>query len=779
MLIIVPPILLDGDYIDYPWAADTGALYCAARAASAGWNVRVFDSLAQSDSGWHLEPGPDGPMKVAGIPFSQVSERVVSSVGDFVPDLLVVVNHPFLWASRKPGAAMTGSLADSFSGTPVVLSDCAVGGMLYVEHDPKELLAAFPGTVAVVTGSGESVFADPDSLLSAVAQKRNVLHSPAVPWTGMSRDIAGKVCGVPVMPLPMWDAIDIGARHAFNVRFFDHAGRPNPFGVGAGSLPLLASAGCAHDCVFCTTNPGRENHGPGAYRIVPLDVLSDQLYLMKRAFACRHVLFLDDAANLRPDFEKMLELLDRMGFTYDFPNGLRADRLNERMIELMAGHVNTLSVSCETADAEALISRDKVGKGLRPEDVENVASLAAKHKVGLMVHYIIGFPWESLTDVRGTLDFARLLFEKHGAMPAVQFATPVEGSRLSEMLRQAGIPFVSGDVEAFQHRPSFVPAAMKAGDLEAAMSAFNSRIEASRPTKVIINVTYECVNECEFCAVSNRVRRAIPVERIMAILDEHRSQGIENVDFDGGEPMLHADILEVVRHAVAIGYRQVNITSNGRKLADRELAGRLVASGVTSVLISLHADDASVHDAITRRRGSHEETLAGIDNVMAAISESGRDVDFGVNVTICRRNVGNLHGLARMMADRGVAKMNFQFLTPFGSASAGLVPDQEAAARIVEGIIDDFGDRMAVYVVNSQLCLFRPGYRDHLMNDLQKLGRTMVFVWEEEVNLFRYLAERRERRQQCMDCPHFPVCDGFYVFPESGNETMEDGCREE
>ncbi|HNU68143.1 MAG TPA: radical SAM protein [Myxococcota bacterium] len=762
MLFIVPPMVLEGDFIDYPWAADLGALCSAARVAAAGWRVTVFDALARPTSGWHTEGG----LQVAGVPFGRVAVGAVELVDGLSPDIVVVANHPFLWASRVPAAAMIRDVAASFPGVPIVLADCGVGGMMYVERPVDDVFSAFPGISCYLSYSGESHFADPDALLDAVLSGARHIPSPAVSWDA-----------IPPQPAPMWDSIDITSRHAFNVRFFGESGRPNPFAVGAGSLPMLASAGCAHDCVFCTTNPGRDNHGSGAYRTVPLAALADQLYLMKRAYSCRHVLFLDDAANLRGDFADLLKILADLGLDYDFPNGLRADRLDDAAISAMKGRVTTLSVSCETADPAAL--RDRVCKRLDPADIERVAESAARHGVPLMVHFIIGFPWETLADVRRTLDFARILFETHGAVPAVQFATPIPGARMERQLREAGIPFLAADGESFQHRPGFVPPGMLPGELEDSMLAFNRRIEASRPSKVIINVTYDCINACQFCAVSNRVRRSIPTARIIEMLDEHRSRGIDNVDFDGGEPMLHPGILDVVGHAAAVGYRQINVTSNGRKLADRELASALVKSGVTSILISLHGDTAQVHDAITGKPGSFDETVAGIDNVMRLVGQSGRQIDFGVNVTVCATNMGHMVGLARMMADRGVPKMNFQFLTPFGAASAGLVPDPIQAARQVQAAIDAVADRMKIYVVNSQMCLFEPAYQKYLLNDLQKLGRTMVFVWEEEVNLFRYLAERRVRRAQCASCPHFLVCDGFYEFPESGELAMQDGGRHE
>ncbi len=48
------------------------------------------------------------------------------------------------------------------------------------------------------------------------------------------------------------------------------------------------------------------------------------------------------------------------------------------------------------------------------------------------------------------------------------------------------------------------------------------------------------------------------------------------------------------------------------------------------------------------------------------------------------------------------------------------------------------------------------------MGDLLKLERHMVFVNNEDVNLFEYLKERRVYEEVCQSCTHKIFCGGFY-----------------
>src|SRR5580658_3806232 len=64
-----------------------------------------------------------------------------------------------------------------------------------------------------------------------------------------------------------------------------------------------------------------------------------------------------------------------------------------------------------------------------------------------------------------------------------------------------------------------------------------------------------------------------------------------------------------------------------------------------------------------------------------------------------------------------------------------------------------------------------PGYERYLMGDMLKLERHMLFVNNEEVNLFDYLRERRVRKPVCEACPHSIFCGGFYELDDVPEPT--------
>ena len=107
--------------------------------------------------------------------------------------------------------------------------------------------------------------------------------------------------------------------------------------------------------------------------------------------------------------------------------------------------------------------------------------------------------------------------------------------------------------------------------------------------------------------------------------------------------------------------------------------------------------------------------------------------------------------------------MNIQFITPFGRATAEIVPDPNAVAPILRSVIDSYRDKMKISVVNLPLC-YVPGYEDFLMADVHKNERNMIFVSCEQVNLAEYLSGGRIRIDRCKECIYAFVCEGVYQF---------------
>lgn len=740
--VVFPPLDVSRDFIDYPYFADLGAVQAAGVLRAGGHEVTLVDALALPGAG--LEPSAEGRVRL-GVGVEVTLGRVPET------ELLLIAYTPFHRPpSREPGLArLLGALRSRFPAVPLVLADLYQTGQHVVDSPSPAILAAYPEVDVLLRYEAEA------TLPGLVARLLVGGRPPA-----QLAERGAEPEPLDSLPLPAWDLVDTAAYFAFHERVIAGLGRPSwAFPIDGRSLPLITSRGCPFRCAHCSSNPGLEpgapkrqrRHGP-AYLARALAALVER--------GARRVHVLDELANVNErHFDHLLEQLEAHGLAFELPNGVRADYVLDAHLARMRGRLTTLSVSAESGVQRVV--DEVVGKELDLAEIRRVAARAKEHEVPLLVHFMIGLPGETKAEINATLDLAVELREVHGAWPSVQFATPLPGTRLAARAAPHGpsLP-LSGDWgPRFQRAPSVGTSDFTLEELRAFKETFDLRVSATGgPKKVILNVTYKCNNHCTFCAVGTRTQVDGDFARQRELLVKYRRQGVTLLDLDGGEPTLNPNLLALIRFARRAGYERINVTTNGRLCAYEDFAQRLVESGLSTLLFSLHGHTRALHAANVGVPEAFDQTLAGIDHCVR-LAPAG--VELGANLTVTLSNHRHVSEIARLVHEHGLRWLNVQFLTPFGRATHTVNPDTRVAAEHVMRMIDEWRDRLRIHVINVPWC-YLPGYEAHTVGDLLKLERHMLFVNNEEVNLFEYLREQREHRAECAPCPRRIFCGGFY-----------------
>ena len=742
VLLVHPPVTVARDFIDYPYFADLGAVQLAAVLRRDGHVVTLVDAYALAGS--RLAFRADGRAHM-GAPVAEVVAAAAPAAA--TADLVVVAFTPF---HRPPArddvlGELLAALRGAAPGAPFVLADLYQSGQHYVEAVGETVLASYPEADAWVKYEAEVTV---PALLDALARGERP--------TGAHRGVA--VPRLDDLPPPAWDLVDLPAHDRFRASIVSDLGRGAwAFPIDGRTLPMITSRGCPFRCVHCSSNPDREAGAPKTQRRLGEARLREQIDALVLAHGATRLEVLDELVNVNErHFDAFLEHVASLpaGVGFDVPNGMRADYLEARHFEAMRSRVTTVSVSAESGVQRVVT--DVVGKQLDVGAIVRAAESAHAVGVPLMIHFIIGLPGETAAEVNATLAFAFDLFSRLGAYPAVQFATPLPGTRLAH---GRSLPVVSDWGPRFQTQPSQPGALVSAEELQKFKWTFDELLAASRgPKKVIMNVTYVCNNHCTFCAVGTRTQIDGHPTRQREYLTAYRAEGVHMVDFDGGEPTLNPELIPLVQFARSIGYDRVNVTTNGRLCFYEDFARKLVRSGLTTLLFSVHGPDARTHAQQVGVAEAFEQTVGGIEN---CLRHAPRGVELGMNITLTKGNHEKLEEVAELALRLGLPWLNIQFLTPFGRATSSVAPDTQAAANVAMRVINRFKSRMKIQIINLPFC-FRPGYETFMMGDLAKLERHMIFVNNETVNLATYLAERRTRKPVCTTCPHAVFCGGFY-----------------
>ncbi|MEZ4299767.1 MAG: GTP 3',8-cyclase MoaA [Polyangiaceae bacterium] len=138
------------------------------------------------------------------------------------------------------------------------------------------------------------------------------------------------------------------------------------------------------------------------------------------------------------------------------------------------------------------------------------------------------------------------------------------------------------------------------------------------PRSVRVSVTDRCDFACTYCRPDHRDgyvdgRLEVPVWRTM--FEGLRSAGVRRVRLTGGEPLIHPEILSIVRELSGLGFEDIALTTNASQLA--RLAKPLFDAGLHRINISIDTLNPQRFREVTRG-GDLPRVLAGIDAALAA-----------------------------------------------------------------------------------------------------------------------------------------------------------------
>lgn len=135
-----------------------------------------------------------------------------------------------------------------------------------------------------------------------------------------------------------------------------------------------------------------------------------------------------------------------------------------------------------------------------------------------------------------------------------------------------------------------------------------------------ISVTDRCNERCLYCMPEGyrgweRRPDHLSADEITRVVRTAAGMGFRKFRLTGGEPLVRADLPEIVRNLTAVpGVEHIGLSTNGTRLATMALILR--QAGLSTVNISLDALDAGVYRRVTG--GDVRTVLAGISAAVAA-----------------------------------------------------------------------------------------------------------------------------------------------------------------
>lgn len=258
---------------------------------------------------------------------------------------------------------------------------------------------------------------------------------------------------------------------------------------------------------------------------------------------------------------------------------------------------------------------------------------------------------------------------------------------------------------------------------------------------------FHCNNNCIFCSESDEYLSSLKNKSLIDLKKDLREirKKYDFVSIMGREPSIRPDIIEIIKYAKSLKFRQLGITSNGRMFSIPSFTKSILDEGVNQIGISLAGSIASVHDKQTQIKGSFTQTIVGIKNILKL---KNKDTSLLVNLPMDRLNFKDLRAQLTLLTKLGVKEINILNVSPLSLRSRSkkiIVPMTTLAKHVYTTLIkEEFLNRKDLKIL---LIEFPPCC-------LPKEARKYFFPCLEKNN-------NKIRIPLCQDCPFSKNCDGI------------------
>ena len=227
------------------------------------------------------------------------------------------------------------------------------------------------------------------------------------------------------LPFPAFDLVDM------DLYLKNEALYMNRSKIYRKSISVITSRGCPYNCVFCSIRL----HMGQKYRSHSPDYVIKLLKLCIKKYGITNFHFEDD--NISFDKQRFETLLNRiikenLQIKWDTPNGVRIDTLNYNILQKMKqSGCAQITLAIESGNQRVL--DEIIKKKTKLPYILEIVEYCKKLKISANAFYVIGFPGETIREMKDTTNLALKLYQDFDLHPHLMIATPLYGTELYEI----------------------------------------------------------------------------------------------------------------------------------------------------------------------------------------------------------------------------------------------------------------------------------------------------------------------------------------------------------
>ncbi len=287
------------------------------------------------------------------------------------------------------------------------------------------------------------------------------------------------------------------------------------------------------------------------------------------------------------------------------------------------------------------------------------------------------------------------------------------------------------------------------------------------PRLIFWELTKRCNLTCAHCrAEADNIDFSgeLNTSEIKRIIDEISSKYSPILVLTGGEPLYRNDVFEIAKYAAEKKLRTA-LATNGTLVTD-EIAKKIKGAGIARASISIDGSSAASHDGFRGIPGSFESALNGA----RLLKNNG--VEFQFNMTVTKRNVGEVDDILSLAVKEGASALHLFMLVPVGCGVEIAETDMISADKYEE-VLQWFYDRSReVNIEFKATCA--PHYYRIIRQRAKSEGRTLSFETDGMAAMTRGCLAGTgvcfiSHRGEVQPCGYLPVSAGNVLktpFPE-------------
>ncbi len=433
IVLVNPPQIYFSESFYFMLVMPIGLMYIASALEKAGHEVSIVDAFTL-DEGLNLRRR--GGMIHIGASWSDIKDAVMK----MRPDVVGITNTST--SQLESASRIASAIKSTDSRIKIVL------GGPHASASPHDTLVNYSSFDYAVMGEGEAAVV---KLVECIEEGRPPNNVGSICYRKKGRVIVNEkkewIEDLDSLPIPAYHMLDM--EKYFRLLDTDQVTQRS-LSTSSRKVTMITSRGCPFNCIFCSINI----HMGRKWRAHSADYVIEHIKHLVKTYNVKHIAFEDD--NLTLDSKRFERILDgiidnELEITWDVPNGMRADSLDEKLLRKCKKSGATRIVIAVESGVQRILD-DVIDKNLDLNDVISAADACKKVGLGLYTFFVIGMPGEKKEDIARTFKYSWMLLKRYGATSHFSIATPLIGTRLHKLCKDNG--YLCKDVSPLSMLPA-------------------------------------------------------------------------------------------------------------------------------------------------------------------------------------------------------------------------------------------------------------------------------------------------------------------------------------